>query len=87
MVKESGGVGDVVLRYINDMGEPIDLEINERIIGLTLEQIKAVPRVIAVAGGKAKYELIRAALRGRIMNVLVTDHITAGNLLVEADMS
>lgn len=85
MVKEAGGVGDVVLRYINAMGEPINLELNERIIGLTLEQIKVVPRVIAVAGGKAKYELIRAALRGRIMNVLVTDHITAECLLAEAE--
>lgn len=87
MVKKSGGVGDVVLRYINAMGEPIDLEINERIIGLTLEQIKTVPRVIAVAGGNAKYKLIRAALRGRIMNVLVTDHVTAENLLAEANRS
>jgi len=85
MVKEAGGVGDVVLRYINAMGEPINIEINERIIGLTLEQIKAVPRVIAVAGGNSKFELIRAALRGHIMNVLVTDHITAKNLLAEAD--
>ena len=87
LVKEAGGVGDVVLRYINAMGEPINLEINDRIIGLTLEQIKAVPRVIAVAGGRAKYALIRAALRGHIMNVLVTDHATAENLLEEADGS
>jgi DNA-binding transcriptional regulator LsrR (DeoR family) len=84
LIKEAGGIGDVVLRFINSMGEPIDLAINDRIIGLTLDQIKAVPRVIAVAGGMAKYKLIRAALRGRIMNVLVTDHITAEHLLEEA---
>jgi DNA-binding transcriptional regulator LsrR (DeoR family) len=69
------------------MGEPINLEINERIIGLTLEQIKAVPGVIAVAGGREKYDLIRAALRGRIMNVLATDHATAESLLAESDGS
>ena len=87
LIKESGGIGDIVLRYINAVGDPINLEIDERIIGLTLEQIKAVPRVIAVAGGRAKYKLIRAALRGHIMNVLVTDHVTAENLLAEADGS
>lgn len=85
MVKEAGGVGDLALRYIDTYGASLDLEINDRIIGLTLEQIKAIPRVIGVAGGEAKYELIRAALRGKILDVLVTDHATAKALLVEKD--
>jgi DNA-binding transcriptional regulator LsrR (DeoR family) len=85
LVKESGGVGDIALRYIDAWGVPLDLELNERIIGLALEQIKAIPRVIGIAGGEAKYELIRAALRGRLLNVLVTDHVTAGALLSEAE--
>jgi DNA-binding transcriptional regulator LsrR (DeoR family) len=84
-VMESGGVGDIALRYIDARGKPIDLEINERIIGLTLEQIVHIPRVIAVAGGKAKYRLIRAALRGKLLNVLVTDHETANALVAEED--
>lgn len=85
LVKEAGGIGDIALRYIDAYGAPLDLEINERIVGLTLEQIKAIPRVIGVAGGEAKYELIRAALRGKILNVLVTDHATAQALLAETD--
>jgi DNA-binding transcriptional regulator LsrR (DeoR family) len=82
-IKESGGVGDMALRFINALGQPIDLEINNRIIGLSLEQIKAIPRVIAVAGGKAKYPLIRAALKGNLLNILVTDNRTAEALLSE----
>ncbi len=85
MVKEAGGVGDLALRYIDTYGASLDLEINDRIIGLTLEQIKAIPRVIGAAGGEAKYELIRAALRGKILDVLVTDHATAKALLIEKD--
>jgi len=85
LVKEAGGIGDIALRYIDAYGAPLDLEINERIVGLTLEQIKAIPRVIGVAGGEAKYELIRAALRGKILSVLVTDHATAQALLAETD--
>lgn len=85
LVKEAGGIGDIALRYIDAYGAPLDLEINERILGLTLEQIKAIPRLIGVAGGEAKYELIRAALRGKILNVLVTDHATAQALLAETD--
>lgn len=85
LVEEAGAVGDIALRHIDAYGAPLDLEINERIIGLTLEQIKEIPRVIGVAGGEAKYELIRAALRGKILNVLVTDHATAQALLAETD--
>jgi DNA-binding transcriptional regulator LsrR (DeoR family) len=85
MVKDAGGVGDIALRYIDSYGKPLNLEINERIIGLSLDQIKAIPRVIGIAGGEAKYRLIRAALRGKLLNVLVTDHVTAKNLLSEDD--
>ena len=85
LVEEAGAVGDIGLHYVDAHGAPLDLEINERIIGVTLEQIKEIPRVIGVAGGKAKYEIIRAALRGKILNVLVTDHATAQALLAETD--
>jgi len=84
-LKEIGAVGDIGLRYIDAHGKPLDLELNERIIGLTLEQIMNIPRVIGVAGGTVKYEVIRAALRGKILDVLVTDHITAQALLAETD--
>ena len=82
-LKQAGAVGDVGLRYIDTYGKPLNLELNERIIGLTLEQIMSIPRVIGVAGGTAKYKIIRAALRGKILDVLVTDHITAQSLLAE----
>jgi DNA-binding transcriptional regulator LsrR (DeoR family) len=78
---EAGAVGDIGLRYIDAEGAPLHLEINDRIIGLTLQQIKDIPRVIGAAGGEAKYEVIRAALRGHILDVLVTDHVNAQALL------
>jgi len=81
VLRQNGAVGDIGLRYINTLGEPLELEINERIIGLTFEQIKNIPHVIAVAGGARKYEIIRAALRSKIPNILVTDHLTAQKLV------
>jgi DNA-binding transcriptional regulator LsrR (DeoR family) len=75
-----GAVGDIALRFFDADGLPIEYEINDRIIGLTLEQIQSIPRVIGVAGGRAKYEVIRAALRGRLINVLVTDEETGRQL-------
>ncbi len=43
--------------------------------------------VVAVTGGKEKYEAILAALRGRLFNVLITDEGTAQFLLDSAEQS
>jgi DNA-binding transcriptional regulator LsrR (DeoR family) len=80
-LKNHGAVGDVALRFIDDDGQPVDHEINDRTIALELGQIKAIPRVIGVAGGADKVNVIRAALRGGIVDVLVTDQSTAQALL------
>ncbi|NJN83837.1 MAG: sugar-binding transcriptional regulator [Caldilineaceae bacterium] len=76
-----GAVGDIALRFFDAQGAAIDHPINERIIGLTLAQIASIPRVIGVAGGGDKAEVIKAALRGRLLSVLVTDEQTARWLL------
>jgi DNA-binding transcriptional regulator LsrR (DeoR family) len=82
-LQELGAVGDIALRYMDSDGSPINLELNERIIGLTLEQIRKIPRVIGIAGGTAKHGIIRAALHGNILDVLITDLSTAETLLME----
>ena len=76
-----GAVGDIGLRFFDADGRAIPHTINDRIIGLTLEQIRAIPRVIGVAGGPEKFEVIRAALRGELINVLVTDEANARQLV------
>ena len=78
-----GAIGDIALRYMDRNGNPIDLEINERIVGLTIEQIRKIPLVVGIAGGLNKHEIVRAALHGEILNVLVTDLSTAEALLAE----
>ena len=85
LLREAGAVGDVGLRFMNASGKPINLGIAERIIGLTLEQIASIPRVIGVGGGEAKVQVIRAALRARILDILVTDHATAQALREDPD--
>jgi DNA-binding transcriptional regulator LsrR (DeoR family) len=85
-LREARAVGDVALRYLDEDGEPIDLEINDRTIGLTTEQIKNIPRVIGIAGGEAKFHVIQAALRGKILDVLITDHAVAQMLLADSSL-
>jgi DNA-binding transcriptional regulator LsrR (DeoR family) len=80
-LKARGMVGNIALRFYDADGQPIEHEVNDRIIALDLEQIKGIPRVIGVAGGPEKVDSIRAALRGSLIDVLVTDNRTATRLL------
>lgn len=73
----AGAVGDIANRFLNAQGQPLQVELNERIIGIDLEQLRRIPRVVGVAGGAEKFEAIRAALRGQLINVLITDQKTA----------
>lgn len=78
-----GIVGDIGLQFFNEKGMQVPDEIHDCVVGLNLAQYKAIPRVIAVAAGVEKVRAIRSALKGKIINVLVTDEITAGELLRE----
>jgi len=84
-VREAGGVGDIGLRYLCADGRPVDTPLHERVIGIELEQLKRVPRSIAVAGGPGKAEAIHAALVGGWINCLITDTYTADRLLRAGD--
>ena len=82
-LKAMGAVGDIALRFFDKDGQAINHAINDRIIGLDLAQIKQIPRVVGVAGGEGKYEVIRGAVCGHLIDVLITDEITATRLLQE----
>ncbi len=82
-LKARGMVGDIALRCYDANGCPIKHEVNDRIIALELEQIRSIPRIIGAAGGPDKYASVLAALRGSLINVLVTDDRTATRLLSE----
>jgi DNA-binding transcriptional regulator LsrR (DeoR family) len=76
-----GAVGDIALRFFDSFGQPVLSDVNDRVIGITMEQLSKVERVVGVAGGPHKFTVIQAALRGRLINTLITDHATARRLL------
>ncbi len=80
-----GAVGDVCLRYFDAAGHPIQSSMNERVIGMELQQLKGIRRCVGVAGGKRKVAAIRGAMRGQYINVLITDYNTAVELIKSAD--
>ncbi|MFV0332550.1 MAG: sugar-binding transcriptional regulator [Tropicimonas sp.] len=81
---EAGAVGDMSLRFFDAEGKIVKTPLDERVIGMPLEELARVDRVIALAGGPTKTEAIQGALRTGSIDVLITDVFTASRLLEEA---
>jgi len=80
-LRSKGAVGDIALHFFDAEGGPVQSSLEDRVLGISRKQLEHTPRIIAVAGGESKFEAIRAALRGRWVDSLVTDLETAQELL------
>ncbi len=83
-VKEQGAVGHMCGQFFDQQGEPLDVELNRRAVGIGIKTLQNIETVIAVAGGEAKSAAILGALRGRFLNILVTDDLAARKILALA---
>lgn len=75
--RQNGAIGDMAWQIFNREGKLYNCELNRRIIGVTLDELRALPRTIAVAVGLNKAAAILGALRTSAINVLCTDEATA----------
>ena len=80
-LRGKGAVGDILARYFDVEGRPVASGFDDRIIGHTLEDLREIETVIAVAGGPNKVRPILGAVRGGYVDVLVTDETTARAVL------
>ena len=78
-----GAVGDVLSHFINKDGELVESPVEDRLISTSLTTLRELKNVIGVAAGEAKVEAIRATLRGKYLDVLITDEPTAAILAEE----
>jgi DNA-binding transcriptional regulator LsrR (DeoR family) len=74
-------VGDVCSRFYNRAGEPVDFPGRERLIAVELAVLQQIPVGIAVAVGAEKVAPILAGARAGYFNQLVTDPLTAQQLM------
>ena len=79
--RKRGAVGQVNLRFIDADGQPVSTKLDELVIGVSLDQLRACRRTIAVAGGATKVPAIRGAMLGGWVNTVVTDTATAEELV------
>ncbi|HTL41283.1 MAG TPA: sugar-binding transcriptional regulator [Pseudolysinimonas sp.] len=79
-----GAVGDVVGRYIDADGNIVDPALDERTVGLGLDQLRSAATAIFVVAGQSKHDVARAIVMSGLCTVLVSDEGTARALLEDA---
>jgi DNA-binding transcriptional regulator LsrR (DeoR family) len=80
-LRKRGAVGDLCGWHLDINGQLCELDLHDRIVGISLEQISRIKTVIAVAIGERKAEIILACLRGGYIDYLVTDELAAIKVL------
>ena len=75
--RSRGAAGDLAWRLLDDNGELVDCSLSDRVIGVSIEDLRAIGTTLAVAAGAAKVRPILAALRSGAIDVLCTDTPTA----------
>jgi DNA-binding transcriptional regulator LsrR (DeoR family) len=77
----AGPVGDVCGRYYDLAGREVGGAVGERVLAVTLDDLRAIPTVAGIAAGREKAPGILGALHGRIIDVLVCDQQAARAVL------
>jgi deoxyribonucleoside regulator len=80
-VRTAGVVGDICAQHYSLAGQWLDIDINRRAIGVSLNTLSKIGMVIGVAGGSRKAAALLGALRGHYVNVLITDDQAAEKVL------
>lgn len=79
LVKEYAG--DIAARFYTKDGTPLSAALDARVIGLTLEEIKNIPRVIGVASGAEKVLGVVGAARAGLIDTLIVDLACANSVI------
>lgn len=77
-----GVIGEIAgYGFFNIRGEPIDTVMSDRVIGLSVEELRQIPCVIAIASENTKATAILGALRSGVIDVIATSATNARTVL------
>lgn len=74
-------VGDILGRFFDIDGTPLGLPTSHRVIGITIEELKAIDCTVALASSRDKASGVLGALRTGAIDVLVVDEALAAGVL------
>jgi len=78
-----GAVGDICARYFDTRGTLLDIELNRRVMGVSPAEMGSVRKVVGVSGGALKGPAVLGALRGKYLDILMTDRTAAQFVLTQ----
>lgn len=78
---DAGAVGDVLYNFIDEEGNLVKHDVNDRVISVNLSVLKRTADRVLISGGKEKHVALRAAIKILAPTTLITDEQTAANLL------
>jgi DNA-binding transcriptional regulator LsrR (DeoR family) len=81
-LRRLGVCADISGVFIDADGHPVATELAQRMIGITYEQMRDIPEVIAIPYGTAKAPAVRAALRSGLIGGIVT-HTALAELMLD----
>ncbi len=81
IICEKSAVGEVLAHMINAQGEACASEYTSRVVGISLDDLRAIPLSIGVAALETKAVPVAAALRGGLVKTIVMDEVTARKVL------
>lgn len=80
-IRDQGGVAEICGSHISRDGSLVPLEMHERTIAISFEEMKRIPNRIGVSSGTHKPLANIGAIRSGLLNVLITDEDTARKML------
>ncbi len=82
-MRRTGAVGEICSIFYDKDGRPVKTLFTDRTIAVPLEILQKLPYCIGMASSREKVPAIMGALRGHLINVLITDEETAKIILHE----
>ena len=78
---EAGAIGDVLYNFIDEKGNLVEHEVNDRVISVNLARLRRTPERVLISGGKDKLIAMQAAIATVAPTTLILDEQTAIALL------
>ena len=80
-LEEKEVIGDICASFYNEAGEEVSTPLSDRLIGLTLSEIKKIPEALVLATGSEKLPSVRTLIEHGYVETLIIDYDLAKALL------
>lgn len=80
---ERGVAGELCMQFYDETGDTAPYKNDNTVIGIDIHRLRKVPCSVGIAGGVEKLPAIKGAIRGKYINMLITDVKCASALASE----